>query len=529
MRAEKRFEALSERVKAALEAAADKPSDTAETIAARITQARTAHSEWAALPFAVRSDRLRVVKKRLAEEADFFAELISRENGKTRTDALATEILPAVLAIDFYRKRGRRILRPEKARGGHILMFNKKSRLIRQAYGVIGIISPWNYPFAIPFSEVVMGLLAGNGVILKTASSSVAVGQALTDLFSDCALPEGLFAYIKISGAEAGPAFISGGIDKLFFTGSTAVGKKLMALASERLLPLVLELGGADAAIVRRDADLVRAASGIAWAAFANAGQSCGGVQRVYVSSAVFRPFLEALAARTKALRVGPGAEWTSDIGPMNSTRQRDNVAQQIKACTDGGASVFARAGDRPEPSSDGDEPPYLTPMVLIDIPPDSPILTEEIFGPVIAVLPFDTDEQALELANASSYGLTGSIWSRDRRSARALASRLNAGAVTINDHLMSHGLAETPWGGYGASGLGRTHGAAGLMEMTKLKVVVDDSLSTRKMIWWFPYSEKVYDGLRALATFAASAKFGARLAAIPRVLGIFFRYWDKK
>jgi succinate-semialdehyde dehydrogenase/glutarate-semialdehyde dehydrogenase len=401
-------------------------------------------------------------------------------------------------------------------------MFNKKSRLVYKPWGVVGIISPWNYPFAIPFSEIVMALLAGNAVLLKTASVTPNVGRALERIFGS-AVPEGLFNYVEMPGRDAGPAFIGTvekpGVDKLFFTGSSATGRELMALAAPRLLPLVLELGGADAAIIREDADLDRAAAGIVWAGFSNSGQSCGGIQRVIVNKNVYDSFLEKVRDLTENLRMG------IDLGRMTTLKQKQTVRRQIKECVAQGAVIAAL--------SPGayflDEKTLDAPAVILtNVNDDMPIMTDEIFGPVIALIPAENDEDALEIANKSLYGLAGSVWSKNRGKARALAARINAGAVMINDHLMSHGLAETPWGGFGASGLGRTHGESGFMEMTRPQVITDDTLpGVKRDLFWHPYSDKVAAGIRSITRFL-SGRLGERLSAIPGLLGIFFRYWEK-
>ncbi|MDR1637152.1 MAG: aldehyde dehydrogenase family protein, partial [Treponema sp.] len=250
--------------------------------------AREAQAVWGETPYRERAGRIREALRYLGRRIDQVVETIHRENGKLELDALAAEVLPALMAGGYYIRKGKNFLAPRPIRGGNPLMFNKRSRLIYRPYGVIGIISPWNYPFAIPFSEAVMALLAGNAVFLKVASDTLAVGRLLKELFSP--LPPHVFNYFEMPGREAGPALIKAGVDKLCFTGSTAVGRELMSLAAPRLLPLVLELGGADAAIVREDADLDRAVAGIVWAGFSNAGQSCGGVQRVLVHQAVYRP-----------------------------------------------------------------------------------------------------------------------------------------------------------------------------------------------------------------------------------------------
>jgi succinate-semialdehyde dehydrogenase/glutarate-semialdehyde dehydrogenase len=315
-------------------------------------------------------------------------------------------------------------------------------------------------------------------------------------------------------------------VDKLFFTGSTRVGKELMALAAGRLLPLVLELGGADAAIIRPDADLDRAAAGILWAAYSNAGQSCGGVQRILVQRQVYGAFLEKFGGLVSALRPGWGED--ADLGPMTSLEQKEKAGAQIAACLALGAEIAAQSPGGPEasPGPFGDR--FARALVLTNVKPGMPIMEEEIFGPISAVIPVEDDEEALRIANASPYSLTASVWSRDRRAASRLASRLNAGAVMLNDHLMSHGLAETPWGGFGDSGLGKTHGELGFKEMLKVKVVIDDILpGVKRNLWWQPYSEKVYRGIRAIAAFLGGPGLIPRLRALPPLLRIFFRYWE--
>jgi succinate-semialdehyde dehydrogenase/glutarate-semialdehyde dehydrogenase len=491
-----------------------------------IQKARQAQSLWAELPYRERARKIKKTARRLGAEIGEITEIIHRENGKSRIDALAAELLPALMGISYYLKNGKSFCAPRRIRGGSLLMVNKQSRYVFSPYGVVGIISPWNYPFSIPFSEVVMALLAGNAVILKTASLSPGVGRALAGLFGAADLPPGLFTFLEMPGAEAGPAFIAGGVDKLFFTGSTAVGRELMALAAPRLLPLVLELGGADAAIVRADADLDRAAAGIVWAGFSNAGQSCGGVQRVLVHREVYPAFLEKLKVLVSRLR--PGADEEADMGPLAAARQREAVERQVAACLDMGARIAVQS---PVPAGDGPGSGgrFYPATVLVNLSPEMPIMREELFGPVLGVQPVADDREALEIANTSAYGLTGSVWSRNRRQAGEIAAKINAGAVMINDHLMSHGLAETPWGGFGDSGLGRTHGEPGFREMLKAKVIVDETLpGAKRDIWWQPYSAAVYRGLQAIGELLSAPSAGRRLRAIPGVLKIFLRYWKK-
>jgi len=273
------------------------PVDGPEAVREAVRKAREAQAGWAAVPVAERAAAIRRIRDYLAENADDLAATISRDNGKTRVDALATEVLPAIMAADYYASHAEEFLADRTIKPGNLLLANKISKIVRVPYGVVAVISPWNYPFAIPFSEVVMGLLAGNAVLLKAASQTQLVGRALERAVGVACLPDGVFTYLNLPGRLAGDAILEAGVDKLFFTGSVAVGKQLMKKAADTLTPLVLELGGNDAMLVCDDADLDRAAAGATWAGMQNAGQSCGGVERIYVHRAVYQAFLDKLAA----------------------------------------------------------------------------------------------------------------------------------------------------------------------------------------------------------------------------------------
>lgn len=524
------------------------PLTSREEAIAIFATAWAAQKKWVELPFAHRERALVKVQNNLVARKEEVARTISLENGKTLVDAMATEVLPAILGLDFYRREARQLCKKKAVRGGSIALYNKRSFTIREPWGVVGIISPWNYPFAIPFSEVVMALLMGNAVVLKVASDTQLVAQEIKKCFENCDLPEGLVSVVNIPGREVGPFFIEQNVDKLFFTGSVAVGKELMNLASEKLIPLVLELGGADAAIVCEDADLNLACGGVLWAGFSNAGQSCAGVQRVLVHETVYEPFAQMLAERVKSLRVGVGQDFDIDMGPMVSMRQRDEVGRQVSESIAMGARVLegsARAdrlgrADRLAGELGGTgslaganatySAPFYPPTILVDCPLDAPILREEVFGPVIALLPFATEADAISIANGIGLALTASVWSRNKRRAELLAIKINAGTVMINDHLMAHGLAETPWGGFGESGFGKTHGRAGLEEMSRLKTVVHDILPARKQnIFWPPYSKKMYEGIVAIIDSLYDTSLWARLRALPKMVRIFLRYFSRK
>ncbi len=493
---------------------------TADDVREAVARARLAQAKWAATPVKDRAAVIRRVRDRIVEQADDLAATISEDNGKTRTDALSTEVLPAAMAADYYARHAAKWLNDQKIKPASILLGNKKAKIHRVPYGVIGVISPWNYPFAIPFSEVVMGLLAGNGVVLKVASQTQQVGRALEQLFRDVGLPDGLFAHVSLPGRIAGDAFLEAGINKLFFTGSVRVGKQLMAKAAETLTPLVLELGGNDPMLVCPDANLDRAAAGAVWAGFQNAGQSCGGIERIYVHRDVYEPFLQRLGDRVRALRIGPdGGTHDVDIGPMTTDSQVETVRAHLDEALAHGARLYVQS------ESSTDAPARVLPVsVLTDVNHTMRVMREETFGPVVGVMPVDSMEEAVRLANDSDLGLTASVWSRDKRAAERLARQIQAGVVMINDHLMSHGLAETPWGGFKQSGLGRTHGRLGFDEMTQAQCIVHDTMgSLSRNLWWHPNGPDVYAGMRGFLDFLY-ARGGRRFAGLKRMAKILPR-----
>jgi len=496
-----------------------RPVNTVDELCGLVERARQAQPGWAAVPVKQRARAILRVRRYLVDQADELAETISRDNGKTRLDALATEILPAAMAAAYYARHAQAFLKTRRLRPGNLFLANKRSRIRRVPWGVIGVVSPWNYPFAIPFSEVAMALLAGNAVILKVAGQTQMVGGALERTFQAAGLPEGIFAHVNLPGHLACDALFEAGIDKLFFTGSTAVGKQLMAKAAETLTPVCLELGGNDAMLVCPDADLERTAAGAVWAGMQNAGQSCGGVERIYVHAEVYEPFVELLARKVRSLRVGADRDHHVDVGAVTTRKQMETIRRHVDDAVARGASIYAESDC---PAGGGN---FLPAMVLTGVDHSMPVMREETFGPVVGVMKVQSMDEAVELANDSNLGLTGSVWSKNRRTARRLAERIQAGVVTINDHLMSHGLAETPWGGFKESGLGRTHGRIGFDEMTQPQCIVDDVMpGVKRNLWWYPHGPAVYHGLRGLLEALYGPTLRRRLAGLGRALKILPR-----
>ena len=500
------------------------PVTPQEAIVPMIEAARKAQKEWEQTPVKERAAVIKQLSRHITRHCHDLAETISRDNGKTKVDAMLAEVLPSAMAAVYYAKNAKNFLKDRVMLASTPVLANKVSRIVRVPFGVVGIISPWNYPFCIPFSEVIMALLAGNAVVLKTASETQMVGLALKETMDAAGLPANLFQYVNMKGRLAGDAFLDGGVDKLFFTGSVPVGKYLMAKAAETLIPVSLELGGNDAMIVCADADLDRASAGAVWAGFQNAGQTCGGVERIYVHADVYDGFLVRLKAKTEALRVGYGCSFDTDIGVMTTEHQCRTVEAHIQEALEMGAKIFAQAPC----CVDSAVCNSLAPMVLTEVTHDMRVMKEETFGPVVGVMKVDSIEEAVALANDSDLGLTGSVWSKNRKAAEKIARRVRAGAVLINDHLMSHGLPEAPWGGFKASGIGRTHGALGFQEMTEPQVIVTDLWPQKKNLWWHPHDKRMYDGIAGILHALYGDGIGVRAQGLFNMMRIVPRMFRK-
>jgi len=497
------------------------PLHTEDDLERKIKEARQAQKSWSALPVRERVRYIVKIRDYLVENIDELSETLSRDNGKTCIDAMAGEILPSIVAVNYYCRHAKKFLRERSLSSSHPILVNKRAKIIRVPWGVVAIISPWNYPFAIPFSEVVMALLSGNTVILKMATQSQLIGLAFKRCMESAGLPPGVFNYVNIPGSAAGDMILEHGIDKLFFTGSVPVGQYLMKKASETLTPVSLELGGNDPMLVCEDADIYRAVMGAVWGGFSNAGQSCGGVERVYVHEAVYEPFITLLKQKVESLRVGFGMDINNDMGAMTTKNQVETVKAHLEDALAKGAVLYAQS---PVPE-DQNLQNFLPAMVLTNVNHDMITMREETFGPIIAVMKVKNMEEAVRLANDSDLGLSASVWSRSNARAEKIARQIQAGAVNINDHLMSHGQAETPWGGFKKSSIGRTHGDIGFAEMTQPQVIIRDILPrVRKDLWWPPNSQGVYEGLRGIMVFWYGHGLGRRLSGLANFLKISTR-----
>jgi acyl-CoA reductase-like NAD-dependent aldehyde dehydrogenase len=453
----------------------------AEEVSTAVIQARRAQKEWAVTPLRERMRILRCFQQLLAGQKDRIADVISRETGKPRVEALSTEILVVLDAAEFLLRNAPMLLRPEHVPHANLAMKMKHGMLLREPWGVIGIISPWNYPFSIPSTEALSALIAGNAVVLKPSEFTPFSALELQRLLREAGLSPELFQVVTGEGAT-GEALLQSDINKLVFTGSVATGKRVAVSAAARLLPVVLELGGKDPMIVLEDADLDVASSAAVWGAFMNAGQTCLSVERCYVHESIRQRFLDLCVEKTARLRVG-STENSGDIGPLIHERQLKVVREQVEDAIAGGARLLA--GGKPLPELG---PNFYAPTILADVTHSMRIMREETFGPVLPVRGFKTEDEAVALANDSQFGLAASVWTGNRKRGEAIAHRIEAGTVMVNDVISCFGLSEAPHGGIKASGIGRTHGRFGLEEMVWPRYVDSDLAPGIKKLWWYGY-----------------------------------------
>jgi acyl-CoA reductase-like NAD-dependent aldehyde dehydrogenase len=453
-------------------------------VQAVVARARAAQPGWAESGIKHRVAALRAFQKKLHAAKSEIAEAITREAGKPVAEALVTEVLVVLDAARFLIENAARLLRDQPVPHGSLATKLKRGFLGREPHGVIGIISPWNYPFSIPATDALAALVAGNAVVLKPSELTPLLGLKLAELLRASGVPEEVFQ-IVIGESATGAALIRSAIDKLVFTGSVQTGKRIAAAAAERLLPVVLELGGKDPMIVLDDADIDVASSAAVWGAFVNAGQACLSVERCYVSRSLCASFSEACAEKAKRLRVGNGMSSETDVGPLINERQVRIVESHVEDGKARGARVLAGGKRLPELG-----PNFYAPTVLFNVTDEMGIMREETFGPVLPIMAFDDDDEAVRLANDSEYGLAASIWTHDSKRGERLARRIHAGTVMVNDVVSCFGISEAPHGGVKASGIGRTHGRLGLEEMVRLKYLDIDRMPRMKKLWWYGYGE---------------------------------------
>jgi len=478
---------------------------------AAVARAHAAQPAWAELGVRRRIDVLRDFQEKLHARKSEIAEAITREAGKPVVEALVAEVLVVLDAARFLIDHAWGLLRDEPVPHGNLVTKLKRGSLVREPHGVIGIISPWNYPFSIPATETLAALVAGNAVVLKPSELTPLIALELESLLRAAGVPQDVFQVVVGEGS-AGAALLHSPIDKLMFTGSAATGRRIAVAAAERLLPVVLELGGKDPMLVLDDADVDVASSAAVWGAFVNAGQACLSVERCYVHRGLYEKFALACAEKAKQLRVGNAMDSQTDVGPMIRERQVRVVESHVDDARARGARILAGGMRLPEMGAN-----FYAPTVLAGVTHEMRIMREETFGPVLPVMAFDHDDEAVRLANDSEYGLAASIWTRDRKRGERLARRIHAGTVMVNDVISCFGISEAPHGGVKASGIGRTHGRFGLDEMVRVKYVDIDLTPGMKKAWWYGYGARFQRQMEGFLDMHFGRGLRARLAGALR------------
>jgi succinate-semialdehyde dehydrogenase/glutarate-semialdehyde dehydrogenase len=493
-------------------------SASAAEVNAAVARARAAQPAWAKTPVRERVRVLRQFQKLLHARKREVSELITCEAGKPVVEALLTEVVVVLDAAGFCIANAPRFLKPERVPHANPAMKAKSGRLLRDPWGVVGIISPWNYPFSVPAGETLAALVTGNAVVLKPSEFTPLCALELETLLRDSGLPADVFQVV-VGDGSTGAALTESSVDKLIFTGSVSTGKRVAQAAAARLIPVVLELGGKDPMVVLDDADLDVVTSAAVWGAFVNAGQTCLSVERCYVHRSIYEKFLEACLDKTERLRAGNGMDPATDVGPLIHQRQLRIVEAHVEEARLRGARLLTGGCLRPELGAN-----FYSPTVLADVTHAMRIMREETFGPVLPVMPFDDDEEAIRLANDSEFGLAASVWTRDRARGEAIARRIHAGTVMVNDVVSCFGISEAPHGGYKSSGLGRTHGRLGLEEMVRLQYLDSDLLPRVRKVWWYGYGPEFTRQMEGFVDFLFAGSLAQKVRGGLRAAGAYFR-----
>lgn len=445
-------------------------------------RAREAQGRWGALPLARRIEAMRAIQDSFYRNLDAVIESLIYETGKPRFEALV-EIFPSIELLAYQRRIAAHVLGGED----RFVPFvpNRRHRVEYRPFGVVAVIAPWNFPVILSTAPIFAALLTGNAVIFKPSEFASQMGAIIGRIVHEAGIDPDLMQVVQGYG-DLGAALVRAQPDKICFTGSIPTGRKVAALAGELLIPVTLELGGKDAAIVLSDADLERTAVGLVWGGMHNAGQACLSVERIYVE----RPIAEALIDRMKHIIETELKPTTPDqernFGAITTDAQLKIIEGQVREAVEAGARLICGGGRRTVGTGEGR---FYEPTLLTDVTPDMRVLRDETFGPVIVIIPVEDAEEAIRLTNDTRFGLTASVWTRDRARGLALARRLRCGNVAVNDHIVSASTPQLPWGGVGDSGYGRERGSEGLLDMVYPQAISVDRIALPRELYWYPYT----------------------------------------
>jgi succinate-semialdehyde dehydrogenase/glutarate-semialdehyde dehydrogenase len=440
------------------------PQGTAEDVARAATRARAAQQTWAARPVAERAEIFKRFHDLVLQRQDEAMDLVQLESGKARKHAFE-EVLDAAITARYYANTAAGHLRSERRRGALPALTETWEH--HRPRGLAGFIVPWNYPLTLGVSDAVPALLAGNGVVMKPDAETPFSALWAAELLDEAGLPDELFQLVTGKGSELGTPLIES-VEYIMFTGSTKTGRTVARQAGENLIGCSMELGGKNAMIVLDDTDLDRAVEGAERAVFSNAGQLCISMERIYVHRSVYADFAARLAERAEAMTLGSALDYSTDMGSLVSADQLETVSSHVDEAVSKGATVLAGGQARPDIG-----PFFYEPTLLADVAEGMTVYTEETFGPVASLYPFDSVDEVVERANTTAYGLNYSVWTRDRRRGHELATRLDAGTVNVNEgYAAAWASTDAPMGGFKASGIGRRHGAEGIRKYTEAQTV---------------------------------------------------------
>ncbi len=490
------------------EVAVDSVADVRSTIAS----ARAAFQQWSALSRQERAKVLLSARDLFLAHREKIVELICAENGKPRLESIV-ELMYVCDVITFYAKQAKRFLKPSRITP-HLLR-NKKVMVHYEPRGVIGLITPWNFPLVLTIGEAIPALMAGNAVVIKPSEWTPLIAklgcEILQQAFTNAGLPVEILQVVNGYG-ETGGALVDEA-DMIAFTGSVNTGKRIAERAAKRLIPISLELGGKDPMIVLRDADIERAANAAVWGAFTNSGQVCISVERVYVDESIADEFTKRVVEKTRALRQGfdeKNSDQRVDVGAMTFPKQIETVEDHVNDARSHGATILT--GGQRNPHLPGR---FYEPTVLTNVDHSMKIMTEETFGPVLPIMRVKDEREALRLANDSIYGLNASVWTRDKAKGERIAAQVEAGITCVNDVIVGFAVTDAPSGGIKESGIGKRHGAHGIRRFCHEQVIITDRFGLKREMIWYPYSASTEKLLTRTVGFLFSNRLLSKIKAL--------------